>query len=125
MIAKNNCQRSLIDSITFFQIFNQVTLFIALFYMFKCFAGIDSYLERFPEKVKVIISFIAKITLEIYIVQYIIIPKLTFLIFPINWFVITGTIIISGYLLHLIGSRVSNSIESANRLIIKSNAIKG
>src|SRR5690606_28091358 len=36
------------DSLSAFQISNQIVLMIALYFMFRCFAGIDVYLESLP-----------------------------------------------------------------------------
>ncbi|MGY6213112.1 acyltransferase family protein [Cytobacillus firmus] len=102
------------DSLSVFQISNQIVLLVVLFYMFRCFVGIDSYLEELPNRFKGSINFISKITLEIYLVQYVIIPRLSHILFPLNWFVISATIIISAYILHLIGSRVSNFLDITN-----------
>lgn len=100
-----------IDGIAEFQIINQIVLFITLYYFFKCFAGIDNKLRKLPEKINNVINFIAQITLEIYVVQYPIIPIFRNLPFPINWILITTTIIIVAYLLHFVSKKIINIIE--------------
>lgn len=100
-----------IDEIAEFQIINQIVLFITLYYFFKCFAGIDNKLRKLPEKINNVINFIAQITLEIYVVQYPIIPIFRNLPFPINWILITTTIIIVAYLLHFVSKKIINIIE--------------
>ncbi|MEB4860644.1 acyltransferase family protein [Priestia megaterium] len=99
------------DTLSPYQILNQIVLFGLLYFVFRCFAGIDAMLEALPVKIKAIISFISMITLEIYVVQYVIIPRLAFLIFPLNWFLITSTIIVTAYLLHIISNSVIKGIE--------------
>lgn len=99
------------DNLSSYQILNQIVLFGLLYFVFRCFAGIDDLLEALPVKIKAIISFISMITLEIYVVQYVIIPRLAFLVFPLNWFLITATIIVTAYLLHIISNIVIKSIE--------------
>lgn len=94
-----------------YQIINQIILFTLLYFVLRCFAGIDSKLEALPIKIKSAISFIAEITLEIYVVQYMIIPRLAFLVFPVNWAVITGTIIVSAFALHVVAGKVIAAIE--------------
>ena len=100
-----------VEGIAEYQIINQIVLFITLYYFLKCFAGIDEKLRKLPEKIKNIINFIAQITLEIYVVQYPIIPIFRNLPFPINWILITATIIIVAYLLHFISKKIINVIE--------------
>lgn len=99
-----------------YQIVNQVVLLLLLYFILRCFAGIDGKLESLPVKIKATINFISKITLEIYVVQYVIIQRLAFLAFPLNWVVITGTIIVVAVTLHVVGDKVIAGIE---RLINK------
>lgn len=94
-----------------FQIVNQILLFILLYLILKCFSGINNKLENMNEKVKSVINFIAKITLEIYLVQYVIIPRLVSFVFPLNWILITVTILISAYILHVISKVIIKKIE--------------
>jgi len=95
-----------------YQIINQILLFVLLYYIFKTFAGINDKLERLAPKIKNIIKFIAEITLEIYLVQYIIIPIFKDILFPVNWIIITAVIIISAYLLHIITRKIVNVIKN-------------
>lgn len=94
-----------------YQVVNQVILILLLYYLLKCFAGIDNVLVALPDKLKSIFNFISIITLEIYLVQYVIIPRLNIFLFPINWIIITATIIISAYILHIISGEVIKGIE--------------
>ena len=83
------------------QIINQLVLFVFLCMIIRTFAGLDSKLEKMPAFIKKIITFISEITLEIYLVQYVIIDMLKKVApFPINWLVLTGTIFISATVLH-------------------------
>jgi len=100
-----------IDALSTYQITNQIILFVLLYFVMRSFAGIDCNLEALPTKIKNSLSFIAKITLEIYAVQYVIIPRLVFLVFPLNWVVITGVIIFSAFVLHVVASKVGTGIE--------------
>lgn len=109
-----------IQSISNFQILNQIFIFITLYYFFKAFAGIDTQLENLPLEFKNIIKFLGKLTLEIYAVQYVIIPNLSDLIFPLNWILITVLILLTAYLLNLIGNKTSNIIQTkTNKLFFE------
>lgn len=94
-----------------YQIINQVLLFILLYFIFWSFSGIDNYLEKLPKKIKNNIQLISSITLEIYAVQYVIIPKFSKVVFPFNWIIITILIIGSAYLLKIVSKEVIMKIE--------------
>lgn len=98
-----------------YQLLNQIILLITLYFLFRSFAGINSKLEKTSEKMKKVIQFIASITLEIYLVQYPIIPIFAGLVFPINWILITTTILISAYILHVMTKKVINLFERINK----------
>ncbi|OME82143.1 hypothetical protein BK120_15850 [Paenibacillus sp. FSL A5-0031] len=100
-----------ISSLSSYQILNQIVLVVLLYYVLRCFAGIEDKLNSLPPKFNTIISFLAKITLEIYVVQYVIIPKLTFLPFPLNWVLITFTILLVAFILHVISRKIIEIIE--------------
>lgn len=90
-------------SIAIFQPINQILIFAVLFFIFRIFAGIDHKLERLPNPLKAVIGFLSKITLEIYLVQYVIEDSLRSIApFPLNWLVLTVTILVSAIVLHLI-----------------------
>lgn len=94
------------------QVINQVIIFILLYFLLKTFSSLDSKLVHMPALVKKIIRFISDITLEIYIVQYILIDIIRPLLqFPINWIILTGSIIISAYLLHTISDFIIKGIN--------------
>ena len=86
------------------QIINQGILFVLLYLIFRLFAGLDGIMEKSPGFVKRIVSFLAKITLEIYVVQYVLIDfvRSLELVFPINWICVTGLIILAAVALHMV-----------------------
>ncbi|MGF2618141.1 acyltransferase [Rossellomorea vietnamensis] len=100
-----------------YQILNQIILFAVLYFVFRAFAGIDSKLEKMPIKLKGAFDFIALITLEIYVVQYVIIPKLAPLVFPLNWIAITALILLAAYTLNKISAVVIRKIENGFHLL--------
>lgn len=108
-----------------YQITNQIFLFALLFFILRCFAGIDAKLEALPITIKNTLNFIAKITLEIYVVQYVIIPRLAFLVFPLNWLAITGFIILTAFILHVLAGKVITGIEFMINKYIPDNTSGG
>lgn len=90
------------NNLASYQFLNQMVLFVLLYFIFCIFAGLDKYLEQLPQYVKIVINFISSITLEIYIVQYVMIGIIRNigLRFPLNWLVVTCSILISAWVLH-------------------------
>lgn len=97
-----------------YQIINQLILMTTLYFIFKSVMGIANILENLPSKIKRTINFISTITLEIYLVQYVIIPVFSVVIFPLNWILITGTIIISATILHSVSAKFISIIDMKN-----------
>ena len=92
---------SKLSSLSALQIVNQVLIFVLLYLIFRLFAGLDGKLEKMPAPVRGCISFIARITLEIYVVQYVLIDLIRPLFgFPLNWFALTGGILLAATGLH-------------------------
>lgn len=87
-----------------YQILNQLIIFVLLYLMFRLFASLDRKLDQMPRWLKKIVTFIADITLEIYLVQYVLIDVIRNLKlpFPINWMAITASIILSAFILHTV-----------------------
>ena len=85
-----------------FQILNQYILLALLSGVFLCTASLSSKLDRLPDFIKKIVSYLAKITLEIYVVQIVIIERFRDLRFPINWIVITAIIVAGATVLHYV-----------------------
>ncbi len=100
-------------SLASLQIINQLILFALLYFIFKTFAGLDGKLERFPKFLKAIISFLASITLEIYVVQYVLIDIIRDLglVFPLNWVVLTAAIIASAFVLHIVCNFIIRGVD--------------
>ena len=94
-----------------YQLINQIILFVVLYYFLRCFAGINKKLEKLPGKMKKVINFLAEITLEIYVVQYPLIPLFVKFPFPINWIFVTAAILFSAYILHIISRFFITTIE--------------
>ncbi len=100
--------QSLLD----FQFINQLILFALLYFLLRLFAGLDSKLEALPGVVRKSIGFISNLTLEIYLVQYVLIFLLTDCFpFPLNWLVVTAAIILEAYLLHKIWELIRHGFQ--------------
>ena len=85
------------------QILNQLLIFGLLFFLFYLFASLDARLQRMPKVVKKVLIFLSDITLEIYVVQYVIIALIRpYLTFPLNWIAITASIILAAFILHVV-----------------------
>ncbi len=97
-----------------YQFINQMIIFILLYFVFRTFVGIDNYLEKIPKRCCAIINFISMITLEVYVVQYVMIGVFrNFGIkFPINWLALTSSIFVSAFLLHKLCNKIQASISN-------------
>lgn len=82
------------------QIINQIFLLILLFCLFRGFTGLEFYFSTLGKYPKKIITYLADRTLEIYLVQYVIIAEINIGKFPLNWFLITFSILFSAHILH-------------------------
>lgn len=91
-----------VEKLASYQFLNQITIFILLYFLFRTFYSMDEKLEHLPGKIKSLIFFISDMTLEIYVVQYVIITEIRRLdlVFPLNWFFLTTSIIVAAYILH-------------------------
>ena len=90
------------QSLSQLQFINQIAIFVLLFYIFRTFCGLDGKLEKLPSWLKRTIGFISEMTLEIYVVQYVIIGEIRRdgLPFPINWIALTTCILLAAFILH-------------------------
>lgn len=94
---------SKLQSFSKLQIVNQIFIFVLLYFILKVFSSIDAKLSNLPKFLKGLISFIADITLEVYLVQYVLIDVIKpHFSFPINWVLITVSIIVAACLLHVV-----------------------
>lgn len=100
------------QSLAKLQIVNQLAIFTLLVLMFMTFAGLDSKLEKMPRWIKIIINFLSSITLEIYLVQYVLIDLIRPIgHFPVNWIVLTASIIGVAFLLHIVCKLIYKLID--------------
>ena len=96
-----------------FQFISYILIFALVYFLFITFCGIASILDNLPDWIKAAIKFFADMTLEIYIVQRVII---TFIMnkkfgFPLNWLLLTISIILVAYLLHKICFLINKMVD--------------
>ena len=85
---------SRIPSIVFLQILNQLSILVALYFMFAVFIGLEDGLKKIPNWLNKSVKFIAGITLHIYIVQFVVIRRLEGVVFPLNFLATTAVILV-------------------------------
>ncbi len=102
------------EAFSFLQIVNQLVIFALLYFLFRWFTSIDAKLDSFPKWSNATVKFIANLTLEIYLVQYVLIDfvKSLALPFPINWIALTAMIIAAAFILHIIIEYATKAVES-------------
>lgn len=94
------------------QIINQAIIFVLLYFIFRLFASLDEKLLKMPTFIKKCISYIASITLEIYVVQSVLIDLIRpYFGFPLNWLAITLCIVLSASVLHFVCKYIIRGIE--------------
>ena len=104
-------------SYAYLQIINQYILLLLLFMLFKNIYSLNNKFSNMPKFVSNIIKFIADLTLEIYFVQYVLIDKLRNVsFFPINWCVLTISIILCAYILHIVSNRIQSVLLKEKKL---------
>lgn len=86
-----------------FQCVNQIIIFALLFFLFRTFDGLDGKLQTLPRWFRKGITFLANMTLEIYLVQNVLIRLLRPIgHFPANWIAITASILGAAFALHTV-----------------------
>ena len=99
------------EKLALLQIVNQVILFLLVYSIWRCLAGMDVKLKNMPRWLWRIINYISGITLEIYVVQYVIIDQFENWVFPVNWLVVTAVIVIAASILHVASQYVTKLLD--------------
>ena len=96
-----------VPALSQFQIVNQLLIFGLLWSLLRWAAALDRKLESLPQWIRTCVEFVAARTLEIYVVQYVLIDLIRPLLgFPLNWFFLTGAILATASLLHWVCGRI-------------------
>ncbi len=82
------------------QILNQVAILVALYFIFAVLMGLENKLEKLPIKVNNIVKYVGGLTLQIYLVQFVIIRKFSSLVFPLNLAIVVLLIFIFASLVY-------------------------
>lgn len=90
------------DFLLNYQIANQIIILIALVAVFDLFMSLESLFRKMPNAVKVCVGHISNITLQIYIVQFVIIAHFKKLAFPLNLAAVTVLILVAASVLYYI-----------------------
>lgn len=102
------------DSLSDYQILNQVILYVALFLLFCCLQSLEGRLKTLSnKKIWKIVVFLSDHTLEIYCVQYVIIEwvRNMGLPFPLNWLILTTMIILSATALRWVSQKLIKLVK--------------
>ncbi|MBQ3014323.1 MAG: acyltransferase [Clostridia bacterium] len=92
-------------SFSYFQILNWFAIFALLYFVFSLFASLEKNFQKLPNRggVRTVVSYLATITLEIYVVQYVLIDLIRPLVgFPLNWLALTASILAAATVLHFV-----------------------
>lgn len=102
----------------------QIILFVLLYFVLRLFASLDAKLTRLPQFMKTVITFLSEITLEIYLVQIVIIDRLAkAAAFPINWILLTTTILSAATVLHYAVKGIYALADFIKKSVIKNKKV--
>ncbi len=94
-----------------YQPLNQVLLLLLLLCLFRGMIGLENKLAGTPEKLRRLLKFLASFAFEIYLVQYMLIPRLNKGPFPVNFLLVSGGIFISALVLHIVHQKLMAGIQ--------------
>lgn len=95
-----------------YQILNQIVLWVLLYAVFDAFMNLENRLSKFQSGwVWKFIKFISDRTLEIYLVQFYIIAHYNIGEFPVNWIILTATILVSATVLRWCSQQIITRIN--------------
>lgn len=95
-----------------YQILNQLALWLLLYFLFQIFMRLESKLKFLEQKnVWKVIKFVSERTLEIYLVQYVILDHLKIGPFPLNWILLTTAILLSAIVLRWLSQQIITRLK--------------
>ncbi len=106
------------ETINNFQIINQILILVLLYFALRVCSGLDARMDRLPKWIKAAIRYVATLTLEIYVVQYVLIDWIRpYFGFPLNWLAITAAIFAAAVVLHYVCKLILWSSETGLKKI--------
>ena len=95
-----------------YQLLNQIILGCFLFVLFQIFMTLEAKIQNIEDtRFYAVIKFFSDRTLEIYLVQYVILDHLKIGPFPLNWLLLTSTIIVAAVILRWLSQQVITRIK--------------
>ena len=100
------------EKLSDYQLINQIILIGFLYILFRIFMSLESKIQK-KEKSKffVTVKFISDRTLEIYLVQYVILGNLKIGPFPLNWLILTSVIFAAAIILRWLSQLIIVKIK--------------
>lgn len=104
---------SRIEQLASLQIFNQIIIFVLAFLLFRMFYRWESLKKKSLDEYRFgkVIRLLAKVTLEIYLVQYLVYYCMPKLMFPINFVIVTMTIILAAMIINKIRNGLTRKVH--------------
>lgn len=102
---------SRVETVIQLQIVNQFVLLLTLLSVFDLFMSLEHVFKNIPEKLNCFVRHISNITLQIYVVQFVLIRYCEKLLFPLNLIAVTLAIIFVATLLYYIEQSIKKLIE--------------
>lgn len=93
------------------QILNQFVILITLFLVFDLFMSVEPLFQKIPKKLNCVVKHISNITLQIYVVQFIVIKYCAEISFPLNLITVIIAIVLAATLLYYIEFLIRKAIE--------------
>lgn len=113
MYAVSKIVFSKIESLSQLQILNQFIILAALFSVFDLFMSMETIFRKMPKKLNNVVKHVANITLQIYVVQFVIINHFAKIVFPLNLLTVTLLILIAATLLYYIEVLIRKGLEAS------------
>ena len=98
------------------QILNQFIIVIVLYFAFATFTSLETKLAKIPNKVNGAIKYFGGLTLQIYLVQFVIIRQFKSLVFPLNLAVVVLLILVFAALTHYVEYLIRKLIKNLSRV---------
>lgn len=102
---------SRVDAFLKLQILNQFVILITLFFIFDLFMSMEQFFGNIPKRLNCIVKHISNITLQIYVVQFVILRYCEKIPFPLNLITATVLILISATILYYLEVFIRKVLE--------------